>query len=267
MRSIPRRNPFLLAFSQPGSLAGPVSNSPPFHPYGPAHLVVMGLTVGLPVFFWATARGPGREGYRKGVRFALAALLLLNWIGYNVIRAADGLFTPAQALPMQLCDWATLAMIAALVTRRRGIAEVCYFWGLSGTLQAIITPNLQAGFPSPRFFDFFIGHCGVVVGVMFLTLVEGLRPRPWSIVTALIWSEVYFVTALVVNYLTGANYGFLNYLPAGKSLLDYLSSNHLMYLVELHLLELAFYLVLYSPFWIMDMLHGGEKRLGRPQPG
>ena len=58
-----------------------------------------------------------------------------------------GQFTPADALPMQLCDWAMFAVIAALVTLRRGVYEVAYFWGLAGTLQAILTPNLQSGFP------------------------------------------------------------------------------------------------------------------------
>jgi len=59
-----------------------------------------------------------------------------------------GKFTAADAMPMQLCDWAMFAVIAALVTRRRGVYELAYFWGLAGTLQAILTPNLRDGFPS-----------------------------------------------------------------------------------------------------------------------
>lgn len=228
--------------------------APPFHLLGPAHLAVIGLTVGLPIFFWATARQPGRSQYRAAVRYGLAGMLLINWIAYEVVRARDGQFTPMDALPMQLCDWATLAVMAALVTRRERIYEVAYFWGLAGTLQAILTPNLQDGFPSPRFFNFFVSHCGIVVGVLFLTAVEKLRPRPGSIVRAMLWSEVYFVAALVVNRLAGANYGFLSHRPLGKSLLDYLSSNHGMYLFELNLLALAFYLILYAPFWLHDSI-------------
>jgi len=227
---------------------------PAFRLFGPAHLVVIGLTVGLPVLFWATARQPGREGYRKTVRFGLAGLLLANWIGYEVLRAMDGQFVLVNELPMQLCDWAMFAVIAALVTCRCGVYEVAYFWGMAGTLQAILTPNLQVGFPSLRFISFFVAHCGIVVAVMYLAAVEGLRPRAGSIVRAMLWSEVYFATALIVNHLSGANFGFLAHKPAGKSLLDYLSSSHGMYWLELNLLAVAFYLVLYAPFWARDMV-------------
>ena len=239
-------------------LSAAMNPEPAFRLFGPAHLVVIGLTVGLPVFFWATARQPGR--YRTAVRLTLAGMLLANWIAYEVLRAIDGQFVLVNELPMQLCDWATIAVIAALVTCRSRLYEVAYFWGLAGTLQAIVTPNLQEGFPSPRFINFFVGHCGVVVGVLFLTAVEGLRPRLWSIVRAMLWSEVYLAAALLVNSLTGTNYGFLSHNPVNKSLLDYLSTNHGMYLLELNLLAIGFYLVLYAPFWVRDLTRSSGRQ-------
>jgi hypothetical integral membrane protein (TIGR02206 family) len=235
--------------------------APPFHPYGPAHLTVIALTFGLPVFFWATARQPGREGYRKAIRYSLAGLLLADWFAYEYWRYTEGQFTPMDALPMQLCDWALIAVVIALITCRRGVYEAAYFWGLAGTLQAVFTPNLPEGFPDPHFFDFFISHSGIVISVLVLTLVERLRPHPASIVRALIWSEVYFVAAVLVNYLTGADYGFLSAPPQAASLLSDLSKNHAMYLVELHVLEVIFYLVLYAPFFFIDLARMGRDAL------
>jgi hypothetical integral membrane protein (TIGR02206 family) len=162
----------------------------------------------------------------------------------------------AHAAPMQLCDWAMFATIAALVTLRNGVFEVAYFWGLAGTFQAILTPNLREGFPSLWFFSFFVAHSGIVVGVLYLTGVEGMRPRGWSIVRAILWSEVYLGVALLVNDVTQANYGFLSHRPFGKSLLDYLSGNHWAYIGEMNLLAVLFYLVLYLPWWIWDMIRG-----------
>jgi hypothetical integral membrane protein (TIGR02206 family) len=231
-----------------------MDSAPAFRPFGPAHWTVIALTVGFPLVFWATARGPGKEACRAAVRYTFAALLLANWIGYLVLRAREGLFTPLDLLPMQLCDWATIATIAALVTCRQWLFEPAYFWGLAGTLQAIVTPALSDGFPSPRFFNFFIGHCGVVVAVLFLTLVERLRPRPASILRTLLWSEIYLAAALFLNGWLGANYGFLSHTPPTRSILDYLSSNHWLYVAELNLLAVCFYLVLYLPFWAKDLI-------------
>jgi hypothetical integral membrane protein (TIGR02206 family) len=227
---------------------------PVFHPFGLSHWVVMGLTLALPVFFWATARGAGKEGYRAGVRFALAGLLLVNFAGYEISRAMVGKFDPADALPMQLCDWAMFSVVAALATRRQWLYELGYFWGLSGTFQAILTPNLQEGFPSLRFISFFIDHSGIVVGVLFLTAVEGMRPRWASIGRVVLWSQVYLVAALTANALTGADYGFLAHPPPVKSLLSDLSSNHWLYVLEIDLLALGFYLALYVPFFVWDLI-------------
>jgi hypothetical integral membrane protein (TIGR02206 family) len=235
-----------------------VAAPPPFQQFGPAHLTVIGLTIGLPILFWAIWRPPGHETARRVLRFTLAILLIVNWIGYEFDRASVGLFTAADALPMQLCDWAMIATIIALFTLRIEVFELAYFWGLAGTLQALLTPNIAEGFPSLWFFNFFIAHAGIVIGVLSLTLVEHLRPRPISIVRTMIWSQVYLVSALIVNALTKANYGFLSHRPFAKSMLDYLSDNHWLYLLELDLLALAFFLVLYIPFFIIDLVDKGR---------
>src|SRR5205814_10196709 len=69
-------------------------------------------------------------------------------------------------------------IIVALWTGNRRWLEIASFWGIGGTLQAIITPNLRFGFPDLRFVSFFVAHCGIIIGIVFLMLVYGFRPRP-----------------------------------------------------------------------------------------
>jgi len=78
-------------------------------------------------------------------------------------------------LPLQLCDWAMAVIIVALWTGNRRWLEVAYFWGIGGTLQAIITPNLRYGFPDLRFISFFVAHSGIIIGIVFLMLIYGFR--------------------------------------------------------------------------------------------
>lgn len=60
------------------------------------------------------------------------------------------------------------ASIALPMVVRRSYSgyEIAYFWGLGGTLQAVLTPDLQHGFPSLVYVNFFLGH-GLVIQCRF----------------------------------------------------------------------------------------------------
>ena len=83
-------------------------------------------------------------------------------------------------------------------------------------------------------------------------LVHHLRPRPFSIIPVFAWTEVYFIITLAADKITGVNYGFLLHKPEAKTLLNILSDHHPLYLFEMHLLALAFFVVLYLPFAVYD---------------
>jgi hypothetical integral membrane protein (TIGR02206 family) len=236
-----------------------VTSAPPFHPYGPAHLIVIALTIALPFVLAALAR---TEAVEKVIAALLSLALVLNYAVYLCLTHSFGAVSWEQVLPLQLCDWAMVVVIIALWTHRPRWFEVAYFWGLGGTVQAVLTPNLAFAFPDFRFFSFFISHCGIIVGLIFLMLVHHLRPYPMSIVRVFLWSELYFVVTLIADALTGVNYGFLLHKPEAKTLLNLLSDNRMPYLFQMHLLALAFFIVLYLPFFITDLISG--RRIGSP---
>ncbi|MEY2491821.1 MAG: hypothetical protein QOH24_772 [Verrucomicrobiota bacterium] len=163
---------------------------------------------------------------------------------------------------MQLCDWAMLVIIVAMWTGNRAWFEVAYFWGIGGTLQAVLTPNLAYGFPDFRFFSFFISHCGIIIGIVFLMLTRKYRPYPFSIVKAFLWSELYFIVTMIVDTVTGYNYGFLLHKPEAFSILSFLSNSRPLYLLQFHLLALVFFSALYAPFAIYDLLRGRQSNAG-----
>lgn len=226
---------------------------PPFQPYGVEHLVAIFLTFVLPFAFAGLVWWRKSETLQHSIAHFLSAVLIGNYVVYLLfIRQWGGL--PWQAtLPMQMCDWAMVVIVITLATGNHRWFEVAYFWGIGGTLQAVLTPNLQAGFPDVRFFSFFVAHSGIIIGVVYLMLTRGLRPYPMSIVRAFLWSELYFVIALTVDLLTGVNYGFLLHKPQAFSLLSFLSDNWILYLVQMHGLALAFFALLYAPFAIYDL--------------
>ena len=224
----------------------------PFRNFDDSHLVVLALTAALPLALaWIARRGKSERFVRSAALF-LALLLATNLVFQFIYHHTTPTRPDGQALPMQLCDWALFATIAALLTRNLYCFELAYFWGLAGTMQGIVTPNLRDGFPTWQFFSFFVTHCGIVIAVLFMVFALRLRPHLSSLWRVLIWSEIYLASALIVNAITGSNYGFLARKPVGPSLLDHLSSRPLLYVVEMNLLAVVFFAALYLPFAVID---------------
>ena len=230
-----------------------------FRPFGLAHLVVIALTISLPFIFAGFARKSRWPRSERLIARLLAGLLLFNYAGYEIYLALTMGLAWQKALPFQLCDWAMVAIVVALLTGRERWLEVAYFWGIGGTLQAILTPDLKYAFPDVRFLTFFIAHSGIVVAIAFMMIMKKFRPHWFSIVRTFAWSELYFVLAFTVDLLTGENYGYLLHPPASASLLDLLSHYRIVYLLEMHLLALLFFCALYVPFAIVDLIQASRE--------
>ncbi len=221
---------------------------PVFRVFGFAHLVVLFLIVAIPVGLGIAVRLTNSQRIDRAVAICVALLLATNYLGYAVYIWQHQLLFWKQALPFQLCDWAMVTIIVALLTKRHSWTEVSYFWGIGGTFQALLTPNLQVDFPDIRAISFFVGHGGIVAGVIYLLVARRFRPTLGSVGRTLAWSQLYLVSTLLVDYLTGVNYGFLLHKPVVASILDYLSDTRWIYILELEGLALLFFAILYLPF-------------------
>jgi hypothetical integral membrane protein (TIGR02206 family) len=228
---------------------------PEFQPYGLPHLTVIFLTIVLPFALDAIAKSSRSQ---RAIIIVITALLIANYAAYLIFIRAHGVTNWQRMLPMQLCDWGIVVVIVAMWTGNHRWFEVAYFWGLGGTLQAVLTPDLRYGFPDWRFISFFISHCGIIIGVVFLMLTRRYRPYPMSIVRVFLWSEFYFIVTFVIDKLTGVNYGFLLHKPEAFSILSFLSDSRLLYLLQMHGLALLFFVALYAPFAIFDLLRGNR---------
>jgi hypothetical integral membrane protein (TIGR02206 family) len=234
-----------------------MNEAPEFQPYGLPHLTVILITIVLPFVLAALVRRTKSQRVERVIVVALSAVLILNYLAYLIFIRSRGAVNWREMLPMQMCDWGIVVVIVAMWTGHQRWFEVGYFWGIGGTLQAVLTPNLPYGFPDWRFISFFTSHCGIIVGVVFLMLTRGYRPYPMSIVCVWLWSEFYFVVTLVVDKLTDVNYGFLLHKPEAFSILSFLSDSRPLYLLQMHGVALLFFLVLYAPFAVFDITKRG----------
>lgn len=234
---------------------------------GPDHVGALAATVGATLVASYLLRaerirgGPGTVA--KLVAGLLGALLLGNEIAGHVFRMRFVGWNAATDLPLHMCDLALLigvGLLASLafarhwptpdrVGRPRQYAyELVYFWGLAGTVQALLTPDLRFGWPSFQYCEFFLGHGGVVASALILTLGYGMRPARGGVLR--VWLAT-LAAALIIGLadaLLGANYMYLCRKPGKDSLLDWLGAWP-YYIGSLGLLAGFLYTVLDVPFW------------------
>jgi len=223
---------------------------PPFLLFGTPHLAALALTVATPLLLAAPLR-LGRVPLDRMARFGLAAFLVLGWICWFILFAQRGWLTIANALPLNLCDWALIALVAALLTRNQFAYELGYFWGLGGTLQGMITPDVAYDFPDPQFLFFFVEHGGIIAALLYLTLGTGLRPWASSLPRVAIATLFYAAVAGIADWALSTNYGFLRAKPPGTTLLSFLSPWP-WYIPELVAAGILSLMVYYLPFAVAD---------------
>jgi hypothetical integral membrane protein (TIGR02206 family) len=125
------------------------------------------------------------------------------------------------SLPLQLCDLAAMAAVWALWSHSSTAFALTYFWGLTLTSQAFVSPELTGpDFPSLQFVSFFGLHSLVLWAAIYLTWGVGLRPDWHSYRAAVLVTIGWGAVMFAVNRVAGTNYGFLTSKPRAASILD-----------------------------------------------
>lgn len=184
------------------------------------HLAALGATAVVAALLVAGARR-WADAWSVAIGRGLAVVILAGFVCEQLTYALRGEWTAEVNLPLHLTDAVTLVSVAALWRPERALlVELVYFWALSASLQAILTPDLGQPFPDVLFFTYFATHSGAVVAACLLVLGARRVPRPDAVWRAYAITAALAALAGVGTLLTGGNYMFLRRKPARGSLLD-----------------------------------------------
>ena len=222
----------------------------PFVQAGAAHIGMLLVLLSVAVVFW---RWEHAGSTRKLARSLLAALLILNELGWHIWHAYHGLWSLQSLLPLNLCNLMVLASAWVLLTKNQIGYDFVYLLGIPAAAQVLITPALGIyGFPHFLFLQIFISHGGIVLAAIYLTRVEGLRPASWrSVQRVALWAGLYTAAIFCLNLALGSNYLFLAYKPPAATLLDYLGPWP-WYILSMTAIGLALISLMYLPFHLIS---------------
>src|SRR5260370_16199281 len=188
------------------------------------HLGAMALIAAVTAALVAAARlrpGPWTTTAARSLAVVLVGAEVAWWIYLFATHA-----NPAQlayALPFQLCDAAIFVSALALWLRQQLLVEITYFWGLAGTIQAVITPDLPQHFPTFPFIQYYVAHGGVVAPALLLVIGLGPWPRPRAIFGVAALTVAYAAFAGGLDAVTGADSMYLRAKPGRATVLDELA--------------------------------------------
>ena len=214
------------------------------------HLVTVAVIVFVIAVLVAAARmrpGPWTVVTAR----TLAVIVLVNQAGWWVSLYLSHSLSVSYSLPLQLCDVAAGVTAAALWFRTPILVELTYFWGIAGTANGLITPDISSHFPTYLFVQYFLQHGAIVGSALFLVLGLKISPRPWSSLRAFGLTVVLMVVDALANLLTDGNYLYLRYTPGVRSLLNVMGPWP-RYIVGAAVLALVLFLLLELPFRVAD---------------
>ncbi|MEU4343342.1 TIGR02206 family membrane protein [Nocardia sp. NPDC023852] len=129
--------------------------------------------------------------------------------------------TIGRSVPLRLTDLASLVSAYALWSHRTWAYALTYYWCLTLSTQALVSPALHSpDFPDQEFLAFWAIHLIVVWAAIYLTWGIGMRPDWRSYRTAVVATVAWVVATFAFNALADTNYGFVNAKPETPSLLD-----------------------------------------------
>jgi hypothetical integral membrane protein (TIGR02206 family) len=208
----------------------------------------------------ALAIATARRGSERAVALlsrALALVILAGWIGEQVADVVEGIWSVKYTLPLQLTDVVSIVAVVALLRPRPLPIELTWFWALTATLQATLTPDLARTFPSAFYFTYFAYHVGAVVAACLLVIGERRYPRPGAAWRVFAITVAWAAVAGAADLATGGDYMYLRAKPVHSSLLS-IMARWPWYIVETAILALAMLLALQA---LTDLLR--RRDLGR----
>lgn len=186
----------------------------PFNHWGPSHLaplaIIFVLSALIAIYKTHLALKPK----------LLSIVILIIHIPYQILALSPKYFSVYHSLPLHLCDLAWMVCSISLWTNSRWSLRLIYYWGLTLTPQALLTPALSADFPSIIYFGFWFDHGIVFIATIYIFFVLKFRPDISDFWKAYAFTISWGLLVLSFNFLFKTNYMFLNIKPA-RSLLDY----------------------------------------------
>lgn len=232
-------------------------SEPEFALFTPAHFIPI-LLLFLALYLLYRSRALIKKSpYETNFRYILGFLLIICDMSYYWRLAACPWLSsgPSEHLPIGVCAWSVIFCAFMMIGKSQRLFDISYFWLLSGSIFALLTPTplTYCGPTRFRYYQFWLEHSLGYIAIFYMIFVHGMRPTFRSFIrsyTALLGLAAF--AAWVNSMIPGANYLYMARPESAPSILDILPPNYaLRILIMIAAITFLFGLA-YYPWYIKD---------------
>ena len=232
-------------------------SQPEFSLFTPAHFAPILLMLWVIFLIRKSSSRIRKSKYEETIRYILGfALIICDMSYYWRLAGAPWLAVgPAENLPIGVCGWAVIFCSFMIVGRNQSLFDIAYFWLLSGSLFALLTPTplTYVGPTRFRYYQFWLEHTLGYVAIFYMIFVHGMRPTVRSAVKSYALLLAFAVLAYWVNTMVpGANYLYLARPESAPSVLDILPPNFFLRTFIMVAVITLMYCLAYLPWHLKD---------------
>ena len=196
--------------------------------------------------------------HEESLRYAIAFALICSEMAYywRLVALPELGPNPVDNLPIAVCGWAAIFCSYMVIGKNQTLFDISYFWLLSGSLFALLTPTplTYTGPTRFRYYQFWAEHLLGYVAVFYMIFIHKMRPYLKSILKSYIALVVLAVIAYFTNQMLGpgANYLFMAKPEDTPSVLDLLPPNFALRLLIMAGVVTVLFGVAYLPWYLKD---------------
>ena len=200
------------------------------------------------------------RGYKheQVFRYILAFALIISEMSYywRLVGVPSLDPNPVDHLPITVCGWAVIFCSFMVIGKSQTLFDISYFWLLSGTVFALLTPTVitYTGPTRFRYYQFWAEHTLGYVAIFYMIFVHKMRPTILSAVKSYVSLSVLAVIAYFANRMIGpgANYLFMAKPEDTPSVLDILPPHFTLRLLVMAAVITVMFALAYLPWYIKD---------------
>ncbi len=224
-----------------------------------AHFAPILLMIGVILLIWRFGDKIRSSKYERAFRFTLAFGLIISEMAYywRLVGIPSLGPNPVDHLPITVCGWAVVFCSFMIISDSQTLFDISYFWLLSGTVFALLTPTVitYTGPTRFRYYQFWAEHTLGYIAIFYMIFVRKMRPTVKSAVKAYVSLFVLAVVAFFSNRIIGpgANYLFLARPEDTPSVLDILPPNFVLRLAVMAAVITLMFFLAYLPWLVKDI--------------